>query len=89
MPESKRRKGSNGHAVHADTDIRPSWVDDIKLSPSWWAPVMVTLMLAGLFWIVVYYISSGAYPVPSIGNWNLGVGTLISFSGFMMALRWR
>lgn len=50
---------------------------------------MVTLMLTGLFWIVVYYISSAAYPIPGIGNWNLGIGTLISFIGFMMALRWR
>ncbi|QPK94159.1 cell division protein CrgA [Actinomyces sp. zg-332] len=88
MPESKRRK-SNGQSVHSDTDIRPSWVDNVKMSPSWWAPVMVTLMLTGLFWIVVYYISSGSYPIPGIGNWNLGIGTLISFSGFMMALRWR
>lgn len=89
MPESKRRNRDRQPAVQNDTEIRPSWVSDIKMSPSWWAPVMVTLMLAGLFWIVVYYISSAAFPIPGIGNWNLGIGTLISFSGFMMALRWR
>ncbi len=89
MPEAKRRKSDNGNMAHMDTEIRPSWVDDIKLSPAWWAPTMCTLMLLGLFWMVVYYISSAMYPIPGIGNWNLAIGTLISFSGFMMALRWR
>lgn len=88
MPESKKRKNSRGHEVHADTEIH-SWVDGIKLSPSWWAPVMVSLMLIGLVWMVVYYISSAAYPIPNIGNWNLGIGAFIAFCGFLMALRWR
>jgi len=32
-------------------------------NPSWWAPVFVTLLLVGLLWIVVFYISQGQWPV--------------------------
>ena len=56
MAESKKRK-KNGHEVEDDTDIQ-NWTDGIPLSPAWWAPTFVALMILGLLWVVVYYISS-------------------------------
>jgi len=50
---------------------------------------MVTLMLLGLVWIITYYISDGAFPIPNIGNWNIGIGFAIALAGFMMTTRWR
>ncbi|MBW3084215.1 Cell division protein CrgA [Austwickia sp. TVS 96-490-7B] len=60
-----------------------------EASPSWYAPVMLTLMLAGLLWIVVYYLSQGQYPVRSWGNWNLGAGSGLVMAGFLMTTNWR
>jgi len=41
--------------------------EDEKLeSPSWLAPVMVANFIFGLIWIVIFYISGTAYPIPGI-----------------------
>lgn len=62
-----------------------------KANPRWFVPLFVTLMLLGLIWIVVYYISStrgNVYPIPKIGNWNLAVGFGILLVGFLMTMWW-
>ena len=87
MAESKKRK-KNGHEVEDDTEIK-SWTDGIPLSPAWWAPTFVTLMIVGLLWVVVFYISQGIYPIPKIGQWNIAVGLATMMVGFLMTLRWR
>lgn len=87
MAESKKRK-KNGHEAHEDTEIQ-SWTHGIPLSPSWWAPAFVTLLIAGLVWLMVYYISGGQYPIPSINWWNLVIGLGIMLVGFLMTLKWR
>ena len=58
-------------------------------NPQWWVPVMVTLFLVGLVYIVVTYLSGSQYPIPGIGNWNLGVGFAFIMVGFIMTMRWR
>lgn len=58
-------------------------------NPEWWVPVMVTLFLVGLVYIVVTYLSGSQYPIPGIGNWNLGVGFTFIMVGFIMTMRWR
>ena len=78
----KRAKAESDNEIHA-------WTDGIPLSPVWWAPVFTTLMIVGLLWIVVFYISGATYPIPKIGQWNLAVGGGIAFVGFLMTMRWR
>ena len=78
----KRAKAESENEIHA-------WTDGIPLSPVWWAPVFTTLMIVGLLWIVVFYISGATYPIPKIGQWNLAVGGGIAFVGFLMTMRWR
>ena len=58
-------------------------------NPVWFKPVMFGFMLLGLVWIIVFYISQGALPVPSFGAWNILVGFGIAFIGFLMTTRWR
>ncbi len=87
MPESKKRQ-KDGHDATEDTSI-PSWTDGIPLSPSWWAPTFVTLLVAGLVWLLVYYISGAQYPIPGINWWNLVIGLGILMVGFLMTMRWR
>ena len=88
VPVSKKRK-KQGRPVEAEDTTIASWTDGIPTSPSWWAPTFVTLMLLGLVWLVVVYMTNFAYPIPKVGNWNLAVGFGLMFAGFIMTLRWR
>lgn len=67
-------------------------------SPRWYAPTMVTLMIIGLLWVVVTYLSKGQFPLPYFTrhyfadwriNGNLYVGFLIMMLGFLGLLRWK
>ena len=87
VAESKKRK-KNGRDAADDTEIRP-WTEGIPLRPVWWAPLFCGLLLIGLVWLMVYYISSGAYPVPGISWWNIVIGLGIMMVGFLMTLWWR
>lgn len=58
-------------------------------NPVWFKPVMFGLMLAGLAWILTYYISGVGWPLPAIGAWNISVGFGIMFVGFLMTTRWK
>ncbi len=31
-------------------------------------------MVVGLVWVVATYLFRGEFPIPGIGNWNLGIG---------------
>lgn len=63
------------------------------LNPTWWAPVMVGLMVVGLLWIVIFYMlldnTEDSRPIPGIGYWNLGIGFAMIMAGFMMTTRWK
>lgn len=82
MPESRVRRKSAFTAP-------PAKSGGPKPNPRWWAPVMVALLLIGLAYIVVFYLSQTQYPVPNIGNWNLAIGFGILLVGFGMTTRWR
>ena len=58
-------------------------------NPVWFKPVMIGFMLIGLVWILVFYLSNQAWPIPGIGAWNLMIGFGIAFIGFLMTMRWR
>jgi hypothetical protein len=60
-----------------------------KPNPRWYAPLMLGLMVLGLIWIVVFYISQTMYPIPKIGDWNLLIGFGLLLAGFAMTTRWR
>lgn len=58
-------------------------------NPRWFLPVMLGILLLGLAWLIVFYISSGKWPVEAWGNWNLLVGFGIMVVGLGMSTRWR
>lgn len=55
----------------------------------WFKPVMFGFMLVGLIWIIVFYVSQSALPIPDLGSWNILIGFGIMFIGFLMTTRWR
>ena len=82
MPESRRRdKATYTPPSRTSKSVEPN--------PTWWAPTFSTLLIVGLVWIVVYYVSATAYPIPNVGVWNLVIGFAVLLSGFVMAMRWR
>lgn len=58
-------------------------------NPVWFKPIMFGLMLLGLAWIIVYYVSQSALPIANLGDANILVGFGILFVGFLMTTRWR
>lgn len=82
MPESK------GRAKRAYTPPPRAAKPQVG-NPVWFVPVMLTLMVVGLLWIVVFYITSQRFPIESIGVWNLAVGFGLMLLGFAMTTRWR
>lgn len=83
MPESKtRRKNRKPHdGDHSQTYDKPL--------PKWYKPVMFGLMVLGLVWIMVYYISQTVLPIPDIGGWNIVIGFGVAMIGFFMTTGWR
>ena len=59
-----------------------------KSNPRWFVPLFCTLMVIGLIWAVVYYLTSD-YPIPNIGAWNLAIAFAIIMVGFIMTMWWR
>lgn len=61
-----------------------------KSNPRWFVPLFCALMIIGLIWAVVYYLSpSGSWPIPNIGAWNLAIAFAIIMVGFLMTMWWR
>lgn len=83
MPESTPRKKA---ASSQPAEKRSSTPTN---SPTWWAPLMVTLMVIGLVWIVVFYVTQQQFPIPGIGLWNMAIGFGVAMAGFLMTTRWR
>jgi hypothetical protein len=74
-------KADDSLVEHGESDAAPN--------PVWFKPIMVGLMLVGLAWVLVFYLSGSQFPIPGIGAWNLVIGFGIAFAGFLMTTRWR
>ncbi|MBT1177108.1 cell division protein CrgA [Bifidobacterium callimiconis] len=59
-----------------------------KSNPAWFVPLFCLLLVIGLVWVVVYYMTYD-YPIPHIGAWNLAIGFGIMLVGFLMTMWWR
>ncbi|MFJ6211975.1 cell division protein CrgA [Streptomyces sp. NPDC092296] len=85
MPKSRLRKKSDytppppGGTAAVNLDAGRGWV----------APLMLTMFLVGLAWIVVYYVTSAAWPIGSWGNWNILVGFGFIAAGFGVSTQWK
>jgi len=84
VPKSRSRK-------KADYIPPPERTDKSKaVSGRWVAPTMVTLLLIGLAWVVLYYVAASTIGfVSALGAWNILIGFGFMFAGLMVATRWK
>jgi hypothetical protein len=90
VPKSKVRK-------KPDSPIRTSSGQPARAlapSPSWYPIVMAAVLLLGLAYMVLYYLTSaGTDPhipvMASLKAWNFAVGFGVMLLGLVMAVRWR
>lgn len=74
---------------NGDEDLAEQTPGDAAPNPVWFKPIMLGLMVLGLIWVIVFYLSGQALPIPGIQGWNLVIGFGIAFIGFLMTTRWR
>lgn len=82
MPESRPRKKSD--YIAPATAKKPVRIGNSR----WVAPAMVTCWIAGLLWIVVFYLAPNLKYLSDLGNWNLLIGMALISLGFAFATRW-
>lgn len=75
------RKQTKYQSGSSDTSVRPN--------PRWFLPTMLGIIILGMLWLIVFYLSSGEFPVKVWGNWNLLAGFGIMVVGLAMSTRWR
>lgn len=87
MPKSQVRKKK---VYTPPADVRPTGTAATrKPSPVWLPITAVTLIIVGIAWLVVYYLSGTAYPVATWGFWNLLVGFGAMVGALILLSRWR
>jgi hypothetical protein len=87
VPKSQVRKKK---VYTPPTDVRPAATAPSKRpSPTWLPITAVSLIVFGIGWLVVYYLSETAYPVATWGYWNLGVGFGALVGALLVLSRWR
>jgi len=82
-------KGGGGLGRYTDPETSGRYTQatpqSAKVSPRWWGPVLLTLMLLGVLVILLNYLS--VFGTPS--GWLLLVGIALISGGFVMATTYR
>jgi hypothetical protein len=50
---------------------------------------MVGLLLVGLAWIALFYVTGGSLPISALGDWNLVAGFVFIIGGVGLSTKWR
>ena len=53
------------------------------------APLAVGLLIIGLVFIVTAMLTGNRFPIPTFGEWNIGIGIFLSCYAGLMMLSWR
>lgn len=84
MPKSRRRKKDDTQAPEPRAEKNPG------VSGRWVVPTMLTLLLLGLAWIIIYYLLREHIGfIDSLGGWNLLIGMGLITGGFITATQWK
>jgi hypothetical protein len=89
VPKSRVRKKK---VYTAPAELRPTAAvaaKRVKPSPRWVPGVAIGLIVAGIAWLVTYYMTQGDYPVASLGAWNLAIGFGMLVASLGVFTQWR
>lgn len=87
MPKSQIRKKK---VYTPPAEVRPaSEAASRRPSPPWVPIAGVGLIIFGILWLVLFYLSQGSIPVAAWGYWNLVVGFAAMVGSLVVFSRWR
>ena len=88
MPKSRVRKKK---VYTPPTDVMPAAaaVKKVKVGARWVPVLGVVLIVLGITWLVVYYLTQGTWPIKEIGAWNLAVGFGMLIASLGVFTQWR
>ena len=92
MSESPQRKSAADRAKIAGSrdEEQPTRRSAAPGTAPWVIPTLLTLLLLGVAWIVVFYIAGQLIPfMAALGNWNLAVGMGLIAASFVVATQWK
>ncbi|MDR2508632.1 MAG: cell division protein CrgA [Candidatus Ancillula sp.] len=78
-------------AQKVETTKTPIKFSKYGMNPLWLIPTMLGLMIIGMVWLVVFYLTYtiGGYPIPVLQYWNLVVAFGFIIAGFILTTRWK
>ncbi|SDB80528.1 Uncharacterised protein family (UPF0233) [Raineyella antarctica] len=88
MPESQQRK-SAADSENSD-ELETTRRTGAPGTAAWVIPTLLTLLLLGVAWIVVFYVAGYMIPfMAALGNWNLAIGMGLIAASFVVATQWK
>ncbi|RKN07269.1 cell division protein CrgA [Streptomyces radicis] len=87
MPKSRIRKKKDDS--YAQPEKRTTTKIDMGSGRRWVAPLMLSMFVIGLAWIVVYYVTQADLPIESLEDWNIVVGFGFIAVGFVVSTQWK
>jgi len=95
VPKSKVRKKVATSSASASTHANEAAAAAARAhvaapSSPLYIGIMLSLMVLGLVWLVVYYLWGSSIPfIADLGNWNFAIGFTLMIAGLLMTMRWR
>jgi hypothetical protein len=87
VPKSQVRKKK---IYTPPTDVQSSTISKSKKPSPIWVPIAaVSLIVFGIAWLVIYYLSQAELPVAAWGYWNLAIGFGCMVASLGILSRWR
>jgi hypothetical protein len=88
VPESRSRKKAKSRNQPSGNPA-PAGAAKSRGGGRWVVPTMLTLLIVGLLWIVVFYLAGDTIPgMSDLGYWNLAIGMGMILLGLITAMKW-
>ncbi|HEX6074685.1 MAG TPA: cell division protein CrgA [Micromonosporaceae bacterium] len=96
MPKSRVRK-KKVYTPPVELRPRPTTAESKRPSPTWLPVTAVGLIVLGILWLVVFYLTNGFLDLPEpvstplygLGYWNLAIGFGALVISLLVLSRWR
>ncbi|THV41603.1 cell division protein CrgA [Glycomyces buryatensis] len=86
MPKSRvRKKKVYSNPAGKSSESGESY----EPSPMWVPVTAVSLIVIGIGWLTLFYLSGMNYPVAAWGYWNLAVGFSCMVAALLVLSKWR